>query len=630
MAFYDKFPYTNYQELNLDWLLQEVSRVKDNRDASATSAAAALASEQAAKASETAAAASQKAAASSQQAAAASQQAAAASQQAATTSALAAAGSAEASAEYLQQIGTHTAGAAADWLTENLTSTTPPIDTSLTVSGAAADAKATGDRISSLDSPEIKLLSNTAWQDTTIPQHIGYPGATASNGFITFNKNAVFDSDMRPGTGNHFMYCDADKKLVADVNKYSLIPDTAKYFVFWTIYPITYLNYTMFATGKLQTSLAPFLTVIKDEFSSAAFQIANEGTNSKNGNEITFVLSGNGSYFISNYKCLAGHKYILAYDLMGNGVGLTTYNFQPRLYDGGWKYLGENVVQTISTKASGQMVISPSTGQDGLISFDVPNMRGLTLTGTVYVYEVTNIPEAYKERINFLTAGAEKTFLFSSDVNSWVGKKVVFYGDSITAQNLFPQYVQQYYQFTMVIAGVGGSTITYRSDTDMSSDSRINALPADADMVVIMGGTNDWGKIQIGNEPLAYHDGFDRTTFKGALAYIIQKIQARCTNAKIIVATLIGGRNETRIGSDPVVQYLPQADSFGQTDLDFRNAEIEVAETLNIPVCDTWSCGINGMNAMTMIAHTVHPTEAGAHLIADYIIGYFKTVHFNN
>lgn len=131
MAFYDKFPYTNFQELNLDWLTQEVSKVRDNRDASDASAAAALASEKAAKASETAAA--------------ASQQAAKASQQAAKASETAAAGSEAASAEYLDQIGTHTAGAVADWLKENLTTTTPPIDATLTVSGAAADAKKTGD-----------------------------------------------------------------------------------------------------------------------------------------------------------------------------------------------------------------------------------------------------------------------------------------------------------------------------------------------------------------------------------------------------------------------------------------------------------------------------------------------------
>ena len=77
MAFYDKFPYTNFQELNLDWLTQEVSKVRDNRDATDASAAAALASEKAAKASETAAAASQQAAANSETAAAGSAEASA-------------------------------------------------------------------------------------------------------------------------------------------------------------------------------------------------------------------------------------------------------------------------------------------------------------------------------------------------------------------------------------------------------------------------------------------------------------------------------------------------------------------------------------------------------------------------
>lgn len=140
MAFYDKFPYTNFQELNLDWITQEVSKVRDNRDATDASAAAALASEQAAKASENAAAASQQAAANSE---------------------TAAAGSEAASADYLAQIGTHTAGAVADWLKENLQPTTPPLDESLTVSGAAADAKTTGDAITATNT-ELKsqLMQN--------------------------------------------------------------------------------------------------------------------------------------------------------------------------------------------------------------------------------------------------------------------------------------------------------------------------------------------------------------------------------------------------------------------------------------------------------------------------------------
>ena len=184
MAFYDKFPYTNFQELNLDWITQEVSKVRDNRDASDASAAAALASEKAAKASETAAAASQQAAANSE---------------------TAAAGSEAASAEYLAQIGTHTAGAVADWLEENLTPTTPPIDATLTVSGAAADAKKTGDAIRANDSaiqsvadyfvlPENydRLTDKTSVADSNFAQN---SGSIVSGTYLVFTMYIPVEPD---------------------------------------------------------------------------------------------------------------------------------------------------------------------------------------------------------------------------------------------------------------------------------------------------------------------------------------------------------------------------------------------------------------------------------------------------
>ena len=154
MAFYDKFPYTNFQELNLDWITQEVSKVRDNRDASDASAAAALASEQAA---------------------AASAQNSAESATEAAGSASAAAASKDASAEYLEQIGTHTAGAVADWLKDNITPTTPAVDASLTISGAAADAKKTGDAVSDLKSQfdGIKDAFNTNKQASEYQWEIG-------------------------------------------------------------------------------------------------------------------------------------------------------------------------------------------------------------------------------------------------------------------------------------------------------------------------------------------------------------------------------------------------------------------------------------------------------------------------
>ena len=216
MAFYDKFPYTNFQELNLDWLTQEVSKVRDNRDASDASAAAALASEKAAKASETAAASSQQAAANSE---------------------TAAAGSEAASAEYLEQIGTHTAGAVADWLKDNITPTTPAVDASLTISGAAADAKKTGDAVNDLKSAFDDALSPsgtlynlctgfqkgkswTAWNNgdtVTLTDNANYMAATVVLGdaqAITLNR--MWDNN------SFCFYADADNKRIGLLRDYQI------------------------------------------------------------------------------------------------------------------------------------------------------------------------------------------------------------------------------------------------------------------------------------------------------------------------------------------------------------------------------------------------------------------------
>lgn len=63
MAFYDKFPYTNFQELNLDRIVEDIGDIQRAEQATADSAAAAAASEAAASQSETNAAGSAEAAA---------------------------------------------------------------------------------------------------------------------------------------------------------------------------------------------------------------------------------------------------------------------------------------------------------------------------------------------------------------------------------------------------------------------------------------------------------------------------------------------------------------------------------------------------------------------------------------
>lgn len=344
-------------------------------------------------------------------------------------------------------------------------------------------------------------------------------------------------------------------------------------------------------------------------------------------NNFTIKINDNNKdgYIIFQEVLKVGHKYAIFYNAKAN----SNYNFSIRLYNSGWVQHIINAQQTANVVATDTIIVSINT--NGQFSIDLTSENnGSEFTGTLKVYDITgldNIVETFdfenlKDETVELKVNRSQQIASDNHLN---GKKVVFYGDSITAQNKFPVIVKEYYGINAVNRGIGGSTIFYRSDSDMSSDTRINNIPSDADIVIVMGGTNDWGKIQIENE-LTYSNGFDRTKFKGAIAYIVQHIQTQCPNAKIIWCTTIGGQNETRVTSSPTIQYLPQKDSFGQSGYTFRNAEIEVCNILGIDVCDTWSCGINGNNAFTMIEDTVHPTDAGAKLIANYIIGHLKSV----
>ena len=58
-----------------------------------------------------------------------------------------------------KQIGKDTTKAVSDYLDEHLTNpTNPPLDTSLTIANAAADSKATGDKLSELKEDLRALL----------------------------------------------------------------------------------------------------------------------------------------------------------------------------------------------------------------------------------------------------------------------------------------------------------------------------------------------------------------------------------------------------------------------------------------------------------------------------------------
>lgn len=541
-----------------------------------------------------------------------------------------------------------------NWLTTNITNpSNPPIDKSLTVENSAADSKVTGDKITKLDlnlenlftEPRIPIdaksqISIVTGNDVFTNVHLlnghTYSVVTNYNGyFYLYNaddeKRYVFENGyceftpntsmtMASGNGTFtatIVFIDTtDKPVYKQLLKTNGFNIAGRY----------HINYN--DLGKIiQNNFIPLTNIWNYKVTEIIMKTDSIDSFTRVNNSFTIKLKNTNKdgFVIFNTTLQLNHKYAIYYDVSAND----NYSFSMRVYNGQWAQIISNETQTSNVPVTNTLFVTIT--KEGNFSIDLTSVNnGATFTGTIKIYDITdldNVVETFDySKLNDVTVELKVNQLTTELTDTHLSsKKVVFYGDSITAQNKFPEIVKKYYGLNAVVMGVGGSTIFYRSDSDLSSNTRINNIPNDADIVMIMGGTNDWGKIQIENE-LTYSDGFDRTKFKGAIAYIIQHIQERCPKARIIWCTTIGGQNETRATDTPTIQYLPQKDIYGQSGYDFRNAEIEVCNILNIEICDTWSCGINGINAFIMIADTVHPTDAGAQLIADYIIGYLKTV----
>lgn len=154
MAF-EILPYTNFHDLNLDWILKQFPIVYEARDQAVQAGDAAVAAAAAAAESATSAGTS------ATEAEAAKVEAVAAKNNAAI--------SADAAQAALESIGTATAGAVADWLAAHVDPDTGyVIDDTLSIKGAAADARAVGVAVSGLRNMWKENPTDLTWTNYRI------------------------------------------------------------------------------------------------------------------------------------------------------------------------------------------------------------------------------------------------------------------------------------------------------------------------------------------------------------------------------------------------------------------------------------------------------------------------------
>ena len=129
-------------------------------------------------------------------------------------------------------------------------------------------------------------------------------------------------------------------------------------------------------------------------------------------------------------------------------------------------------------------------------------------------------------------------------------KKFVFLGDSITEGVNTVPFHQQLKEMVglseAVNCGIGGTRIARQIEMnnvpqDNDFNMRVEALDSDADGVVVMGGTNDYGH---GQAPLGSFEDKDVYTFYGAMHVLCQSLIKKYVGKTIVFMTPLHRHNE--------------------------------------------------------------------------------------
>ena len=211
------------------------------------------------------------------------------------------------------------------------------------------------------------------------------------------------------------------------------------------------------------------------------------------------------------------------------------------------------------------------------------------------------------------------------------GKKVVFLGDSITQgvgasapDFCYVSLFQKAHpEATVVNCGISGTR--FANQRDVPEDDylnvnrftvRVDALPDDADLVVVFGGTNDHGH---GNAPLGTMGDTDDSTFYGAAHYICNRLLERYPKGEVLLLTPLHRICEENLTGQ------------GTRLFDYVQAIRQTGELFSIPVLDLFAVGgINpnfGNQQEIYMTDGLHPNDAGHKRVFERIDAFVRNFY---
>jgi len=212
-------------------------------------------------------------------------------------------------------------------------------------------------------------------------------------------------------------------------------------------------------------------------------------------------------------------------------------------------------------------------------------------------------------------------------------KKINFLGDSITQgcgvtdpANFFTARIARATGAITRNYGIGGTRIARKklpsaeAIWDQDYISRVKDMNPDSDIIVVFGGTNDFGH---GDAKIGQMEDRTPFTFYGALHTLITDLYTKYPSAKLVFITPLH-----RLSEDVTVNEigLPL-----ETNLEgFRNIILEVCRYYSVPVLDLWTT--SGMQPKVpqiqeqFMPDGLHPNDAGHAILADKMISFLETL----
>ena len=206
-------------------------------------------------------------------------------------------------------------------------------------------------------------------------------------------------------------------------------------------------------------------------------------------------------------------------------------------------------------------------------------------------------------------------------------KKINFLGDSITEghgcadpSNKFTDRIARNHGAVCRNYGIGGTRIARQSQPsdnprhDLDFLGRYDEMDPDADIVVVFGGTNDFGH---GDAPIGVMTDRTPDTFYGALHLLYTGLISKYPIARIIILTPLHRLfEESDYGSGR--KTLPSG-----TLIDYVRIIRQVAEYYALPVLDLYCCSGLQPNVPVIqekyVPDGLHPNDEGHLILAERI-----------